>query len=237
MDPAALRIRFWTRVLSMPMAWVPAVFGVCLNFSGYSSWFVIAGAAISALVMGTTLLTQRDAIWQLSADDIRAEQRYLEQAKLRDLRRRLRQDKEHRSNKLIRDLQGLYGRMRDNQLVEFHADDSQVVHELKQQTWDLYEAGRESLERSYELWKAFDQMSPGESRDRLQQMRMQLLDEIQQSFSCLGQGVDFLQSHRLNAVTDESLTQSSEELARGIEVAREIQRRLDELEREIKVTE
>lgn len=237
MDPAAVRIRFWTRVLSMPIAWLPAVSGVCLTLSGYSSWFAIAGPALSAVAVGAILLTRRDAIWQQSADDIRAEEQYLEQAKLRDLRRRLRQDKEYRSNQLIRDLQDLYDRMRHNQLVEFHEDDSQVVHDIKQQTWDLYEAGYESLERTYELWKASDQMSKGENRERLQEMRKHLLDEVRESLSYLGQGVDFLQSHRLNAVSNESLTESGKELARGLEVAREIQRRLDELEQEIKVTE
>jgi|GEM_PF-4310831 len=237
MDPAAVRIRFWTRVLSMPVAWLPAVSGICLTLSGYSSWFAIAGPSLSAGVVGLILWTQRDAIWQRSADDIRSEEQYLERAKLRDLRRRLRQDKDYRSNQLIRDLQDLYDRMRHNQLVEFHEDDSQVVHDIKQQTWDLYEAGYGSLERTHELWKAADQMSDVENRERLEEMRKHLLDEVHESLSYLGQGVDFLQSHRLNAVTNESLSESGKELAHGLEVAREIQRRLDELEQEVRVAE
>ena len=237
MDPAAVRIRYWTRILSMPIAWVPAVSGICLTLSGYSSWFSVAGPVLSAIAIGTTLFLHGDTIWQLSSDDIRAEEQYLEQAKLRDLRRRLRQDKDYRSNQLIRDLQDVYDRMRHNQLVEFHADDSQVVHDIKQQTWDLYEAGYQSLERAYDLWQASDQMSDSENRQRLQEMRKQLLDEIHESLEFLGQGVDFLQSHRFNAASHESLSDSGKELSRGLEVAREIQRRLDELEREIRVTE
>ena len=237
MDPAAIRFRFWARILALPQVWVPAVSGVCLTLSGYSTLFAIVGPLLSCAVIGFYVGLYRDTIWELAADDIRLEDRYLQQAKLRDLRRRLRDDKDYRSNQLIRDLQSAYDRMCANRLIEPSPADDSVTREIKQQTWGLFESGYQALERSYELWQSAVQMTTDEGREKLMAPRASLLDEVNESIVYLGQGLDFLQNKRLHSRTNLSLSKSGKELARGLEIAKRIHERLDDLEEEIRLPE
>ncbi len=234
MDPVAISIRFWIRILGLPWIWVPAVTGVSLTLSGYSNWFAVAGPLFSAIAVCYLLVWQRREIWEISADDIRAEAQYQEQAKLRELRRLLRGDKDYRSNQCMRELQTLYDRMQHNRLVEAHPDDAANVRDIKQQTWDLYRAGFGSLERSFDLWVGADQMTDTEASESLLQSRQTLLDEVSDSLQHLGKALDYLQTRKLQDSDDAHLTETGKELTQGLEVARNIQRRLDELARELK---
>lgn len=233
MNPVAIRIRFWARILGLPWIWVPAVTGISLTLSGYSYGFAIGGALFSAVGIGYLLASERREIWAIAADDIRAEAQYQEQSKLRELRRLLRGDKDYRSNQCMRELQTLYDRMQHNRLVEAQEDDSPNVRDIKQQTWDLYRAGFGSLERSFDLWVGADQMTDDEASESLLKSRQDLLDEVNESLQHLGKALDYLQTRKLQNSDEDTLTDSSKELAQGLEVARNIQRRLDELEREL----
>lgn len=236
-----LRFRYWQSLFSLPAVWLPAASGICLTLSGYTSSFIPIGLGISAAVLVFLVATRGKKYEEQVQENVRQERRYLRQAKLRDLRRRLRQDKDHRSSQCVRDLQDLYDRIFFHRLLE---DDEQsgtaadVLAEVRGQTWQLLEAGEEALERTYELWRAANDMSSDSGREAILRKREELLEEVNESLMNLGEALDFLQTGRLRETdTERSVANAGEQLERGLEVARKIHERLDDLEEETRIAE
>jgi hypothetical protein len=181
-------------------------------------------------------MTQRVKVWDAATEAERMESRYLQQAELRDLRRRLRNDNDHRSSQCIRDLQDLYDRMYENDLIASGPSESE--DDIKAKTGQLFETGKMALARTYELWRAAHEMTSEQNRDEILKTRETLLEDVSQSLGNLGHAIDFLQTSRIkNQDPARSVSEAGAELARGLEVAKAIQLRLDELEDEIRISE
>lgn len=233
-----VQIRFWSRLLSLPIVWVPVTIGLCLTISGYGAKMFVGGTAVSCCTLALVWFFQRDRIWKQAKENFRLETRYLQQAELRQLRRQLRRDNDYRSSQCIRDLQDLYDRMYENDLLA-NSKDSDVGDDIKRQTWQLFETGKKALHRSYELWQAAEQMTSEQNRNEILHTREGLLDELSESLTNLGHAIDFLQTSRIKKRQENtrSINQAGSELARGLEVAKAVQRRLDELEDEMRISE
>lgn len=237
-----IRFRYWTKMLSLSQVWLPAAAGACLTLSGYTSLWIPAGFAISGVVLGFLVLVKGEHYRSITKENLRQEERYLQQAKLRDLRRRLRQDNDHRSSQCVRDLQDLYDRIHFHRLLE--KDDSgsgpasELMTEVQSQSRQLFESGEQALERTYQLWRAANDMTNDSNREGILKKREELLEEVNRSLMNLGEGLDFLQTGKLSqSDAGRAVGDAGAQLARGLEVARKIHERLDELEAETRIAE
>ena len=231
----AVHIRFWTRLLTLPQAWIPAAVATPLTLSGYR--FGLWGYAISGLGIVAAIVFQSKSLWQLAEEDVRAETDYLHQRTLRSLRRRLREDNDDRSSRCVRELARLYDRIRTDDLLKDNNRDAAVTTEVKGQCQQLYDTSFESLERTYSLWQASTQLASAEKRAGVLDSRERLLSDIAESIENLAHTLDFLQTARLEAdeANQRSVRKAREELEHGLEVARAVHIRLNELEEEFRI--
>lgn len=231
----AIHIRFWTRLLTLPQVWIPAAIATPLALSGYG--FGIWGYAVSGLGIAAAIAFQRRQLWQLAEEDVRAETDYLHQSALRSLRRRLREDNDDRSSRCIRELARLYDRIQSGHLLKQNQLDAPVTSEVKAQCQQLYDTSFESLERAYSLWQASKQMASAEKKATVLDSREQLLTDIAESIDNLAHTLDFLQSAKLEAAeaNQRSIREAREELEHGLDVARAVHARLNELEEEFRI--
>ena len=172
----------------------------------------------------------------LAKKDIRDEEEYQHVAELRALRRSLRDDPDRRSAQLLRDLRNAFDRLRANDLNVHEDGDSATITELKQQAQSLYASCHELLQHIHALWRGSQQVKSSDKTEALLAARDQLLGEAIESLDSLEHALDFLQTNRLIMTQDaEQLARAREELDHGLEVARNVQSRLVELDKELPI--
>jgi hypothetical protein len=237
--------RVVAKALSSPLAVLPLATGIilllwALVFGGFGGLSGTLG--IGALLVGLGVAAYR---WLFSAESLvesvqQEEKKDVERrdrAFLTRLRRKLRTDRDPRTAKSIDKLAGLRKRMIQSGVTE-SGKDSPVLPELVGKADELYRSCLKSLERSLELWEAARDMATSEARDELLRSREALVGEVVQSIDHLAATVDYLQSASLQrGQEDVDIAKVREELEMGLEVARRVTERVNELERGLRESE
>ena len=112
---------------------------------------------------------------------------------------------------------------------------SETAAELQASAEELFGTCMAALERSLEKWDAAREVSSEEVRNQLLGSRERLLDELGAGITHLEKTLDHLLSTSMAAgEAVEELARARTELEQGLEVARQVERRMGELERELR---
>ncbi len=217
---AAGGILAWTAPASSPAMW----FGVAVAAAGVARalWLMTAGREQLVLPLVASARRLRDRA---------------EHERLRQLQRKLRRDGDPRSGELLRKLRSLYDRLSElRSKWQGGSATPQPANwraELFDSVQDVYAAVYRSLEQSYELFTAGSAVADADERARLIGHRQSLLDEIAATLTALERSLDQMQSATALAQrSDHDLSQLRRELEEGLAVARNVQRRLAELDQQ-----
>jgi len=189
------------------------------------------GVSIASIV-GLALFRFREFV-SLAKKDVRDEVEFQHIAELRSLRRSLRNDPDRRSTQLLRDLRNAFDRLRANDLNVFDAGDSAVTTELKQQAQSLYTSCHKLLTQTHALWRGSEQVKSADKAKALLATRDQLLGEVAESLDNLEHAIDFLQTNRLLSQDADNVALAREELEHGLELAKNVEARLRELNKDL----
>jgi hypothetical protein len=136
---------------------------------------------------------------------------------------------------MARQLQELYERMLQLSPAYSRRPTSlrPIAQEILDQAAELYNSCLELLQKSLQLWRTARQLSTDTARNQMLESRENLIREIEASIQNLESTLDTLQTSQLQHRELENAENARlrDELRQGLDVAREVQRRMDELER------
>jgi hypothetical protein len=236
-----LRTQVLIKAISSPWAAIPVVAGAgatalaallgvlghpsgMLSFVGISGLLFGAGMAATRLLLGTESLVA--SVYEGSMKDESGEH----EAFLRQLAQRLRADGDERTGECLEQLRRLHKRLSKSGLVD-GAEVSPMLPEIQRKVEQLHWSCLRSLEKSLDFWQAALEMATPNARQEMLGRREQLLEEVEGSIRHLAATVDHLRAKQLSR--DDrggELAEVRKELEMGLEVARRVERRMDELE-------
>lgn len=231
---SAEKTRFAVRLLTVPWIQIWAFAGTVMLLCGGVKWGLICIGLWLLLTIGLALFRFREFV-SLAKKDVRDEEEFQHTSELRSLRRSLRQDPDRRTAQLLRDIRHAYDRLRANNLNVHEVGDSATITELKQQAQSLYASCYDLLQRTHALWRGSQQVKSSDKTEALLASRDQLLSEAIESVDSLENALDFLQTNRLMAQDAEQIERARDELEHGLEVAKNVQSRLRELDKELPI--
>ncbi len=237
-DSPPLRGRILRNLLRWPLVNVPAVLGtgaLLLGLAtgrptGYLAMLGAAGVLAGAAAAVGRWWMGSDELARLARQQLQDEGRREHRTYLRRLYRRLRKDRDRRTNKRLKQLQRIHGRLQRAGVLG-RRDKADLQQDIKDDAAELYGSCVTSLERSLDLWHAAKEMASAESRDRLLAAREELLEEVGHSIAHLDATLDHLNTSKLKpGARSEQLARTREELEIGLQVARRVEQRMAELE-------
>lgn len=240
--PALFRRKLWNW-LRAPSVLVTSIAGASsLVFAAISGhpwgWWGVAGGALLACSAFAAWYRWRyhseeldQQAWTDAWQGIRNEH-LLE---LQKLRSELRQDRDLASIELVKRLRDIFLRILDvepRHNTHGFDRDSDIRYQMRA----LYDSCLKLVRRSLEMRETAKEIATPAKREALLGQRSQLLGQVELSMRHLNESLDQLQTARVkqdpDEVQDHQRLQS--ELDMGLEVARNVEQRLDELEREIR---
>lgn len=235
----------WRRTFMHPSVLLPVLFGtlgLAANFFVSDPMCAMIGAgglaiAVAAVVYRSTV--GADGIVDQARIDLLNRRQRKHTAYLRELRRKMRRDRDPRTGQLVTKLRTIYGHL--EQSAEVAASDySGVLPQMHEQARELYDSCLKLLEHSFELWDTGRSLADDENRESLAKEREVILGEVQQSVEHLDRTMDELRKASLRRDQPANEGQATaehahlrDELSQGIETARAVEQRMNDLEQEL----
>jgi hypothetical protein len=228
-------------VIRSPWVAVPAVVGAGatglaalvggLGYpNGMLSFVGISGLLFGAGMAATRLLFYPESVVASVCEDSVKDELSEHEAYLRELEERLRADQDDRTGRCLQRLRNLQRRVHKRGLLDGRVN-SPMLPEIRPKVEQLYRSCVRSLEKSLEFWQAAMEMATQEARQEMLDRREQLLAEIEGGIRHLAATVDHLRAKQISRHDGErELAQVRRELEMGLEVARRVEQRIDELE-------
>jgi hypothetical protein len=216
--------------------WIPVLAGVglmALSSSGVG--FVIGAAAVSAGVLSAVwkLTMGRNRLEREVARQIRQAAHREHRSELRELQTRFRQARDVQTGKMVRRLRDVHRRMVDIGLFS-DSSGNRSTDEVREQAAQLYRSCFESLEQALNLFQKAQQIATEDLKRQLLDGRDKVLAEVRASIDSLGRSLDQIQFSSVDAeLPQRELSYLRQELDQGIEVARNTEQRIQELDREV----
>ncbi len=234
-DQAAVnRHRFSSAITSYPV-WFSAILGTAVGVLAeppvaYLGWAAV-GFGVATLIWKLTIGSRQ--LTDQATSKLRAAANREHRVYLRQLQQKLRTDRDPRTGEMLRRLRDFYGR-----LGVLSADPElqrpwqlEVVGQVR----TLYQASLRALERSYELWNRARDMATDETRQQVLEWRAEVLDEVTRSIDQLNKTADQVQASILKReLPEDELAQMRQELQHGLNVARNVEQQIENLENELK---
>jgi hypothetical protein len=189
-----------------------------LSFAGIAG--VLAGLGVTA----TRLILGLDRITQQAYDHLLQRQRQQQEDALERLRQRLEADQDPRTQNCLQELRHLYSRLKDKlENDKVTAAAYGVVEGVDR----VFQTSVKQLEQSVDLWETAQTLR-GSARKGLLQQREDLVRDVCETVEHLGHTVD-----RFHAMTTRknrsNLARLRKELDESMRVAREVERRTEQL--------
>jgi hypothetical protein len=225
-------------LVASPLIGIPLGLGALSLLLGLASgieFFQFLGASgllFGAGVAATIWLLRGETLRENAISEFRDEAHKNHERFLAELKQRLEVDGDARTNEYLQQLLKLHRRMRRAGIFDVHVP-AEILPEIKDKTESLYRSCLSTLERTLAFWDAAQEMMTEEARQRVLESREGLIDEVGTSIHHLGATMDFLQTAKLEEDRDRSLPQMRRELEVGLEVARRVEQRMDELEQSL----
>lgn len=208
---------------------------------GVFSWLMVGSIAWGSMNAVRRWWGQSEQLTDLALKDFQNQTRRRHVTQLNLLRRELRTDRDPRTTQMARRLQELYERMLQLSPVYSRHPSSlrPIAQEILDHAAELYNSCLDLLQKSLHLWRTARQLSTDTARNQMLESRENLIQEIEASIQNLESTLDTLQTSQLQHRELESTENARlrDELRQGLDVAREVQRRMDDLERGIEQRE
>ena len=241
------RSRVFKKVLldlvTAPVTLLPVAAGSSLLMVG---WALGSGAGLLALLgvsgilaglgaLATRWILRSDQIARHAVEAIQAEAMQAQAQTLDALDRKLRQDKDPRTETVLRELRSLYDSFKKDAgwVGEINA---RVAYEIANTVEKLFRGCIISLERSLDLWHSARKMRTEERKSAVLASRERILEELAASVHQLAKTLDDVQALTLDRAEDESLARIREELNESLAVAHRVEARMQSLEAELDPT-
>ena len=198
--------------------------GGYLALPGYGLCALAAWKAIKPLTIG------RNQLFTKALSDVRKQRQKRHTRYLRKLLPNIRKDRDPRTTKILKDLERIHERMLR---LESEHINMLGMSSLLIQANELYDSCLESLERSIQLWAGASEMATEEARNKLLVERDKTVINVEKSIGHLDTSLDHIQTAALKAAAteDSNHQQLRDELQIGLDVARSVEERIDEIER------
>lgn len=229
------------RVIWTPSFIMPVLAGGLLAYAAEGTFIGMLGAGllIVCIFNAAAKWTWGRARLEKSAlQDLLKKQRREHLTHLDDVRSSMRRDRDPRTSDLVKQLRGIFERLWT--LTPDPNSEWKETPEVYQQAMELYQSCLTLLKRTFELWIASKSVSTDRARHQLLDSRDELLGQVEASIDHLNASLDSLQTSGIDRTREELALHNSQlqkELEQGLEVARAVEKRMDELEREIRVSE
>jgi hypothetical protein len=240
MDPGQLKKRVLLDLLAHPLTFGPAVAGLSALLVAWGGemgggWLAFLGIS-GVLASGGSLITQwllrADALTRRAYASLEAEEATEKEKQLDNLYRRLKQDKDPRDEKLLKQLREVHQRFRDDTAWVGRMSQQSVV-EITNKVEKLFSGCIITLERSLDLVQAAAKMTTKEGRRTALDARERLLEEVAQSIHQMAHTVDGVLAMGLQEQSAADLARIRQELDESLNVARRVEERMQTMEREL----
>ena len=184
----------------------------------------VAGVLTGVGVLATRLIVGLDKITERAYEHVVSHQQRQQEKAMEHLHGRLVMDNDPRTQNCLTELRHLYGRLKDRvERGHVNAAAYDVIEGVDQ----LFRTCVDQLEHSIDLFETARTMR-GPARNDLVQQREELVNEICETVVHLGQTVDKFHAVTTNKNRNE-LARLRKELDRSMEVAKEVERRTEQL--------
>ena len=233
--------QMFRRVIWTPSFILPVCAGGLLAFMAGGGYLGMLGAAlliVSIFNAASKWTWGRARLEKSALMDILKHQRREHLAHLDAVRSAMRRDRDPRTSDLVKQLRGIFERLWT--LTPDPESEWMEIPDVYRQAMELYQSCLALLQRTYELWIASRSVATDRARHELLDARDDLVGKVEQSIDHLNASLDSLQTARIDRTQEELALHNSQlqkELEQGLEVARAVEKRMDELERDLRVTE
>ncbi len=240
MDTGKLQKRVLLSLLTHPLTFAPALAGVSALLvawggemgTGMLAFLGISGVLASVGSLATQFLLRSDALTRQAFEALEAEAAQEKERKLDDLEQRLKQDKDPRDEKLLRQLREIYQRFRDDTTWVTRISQQSAV-EITNKVEKLFSGCIITLERSLNLARAAGKMTTKDGRKTTVDARERLLAEVAQSIQQMAQAVDGVLAMGLHEQSTADLARIRQELDESLNVAKRVEERMQTMEQEL----
>jgi hypothetical protein len=240
MDPGQLKKRVLVDLLSHPLTFGPAVAGLSTLLVawggelglGWAAFLGFSGVLASAGSLVTQWLLRADDLTRRAYESLEADAAAEKEKQLDNLYHRLRQDKDPRDEKLLKQLREVYQRFRgDTNWVGRLSQQSAI--EITNKVEKLFSGCIMTLERSLDLAAAAGKMTTKDGRRTALDSRERLLEEVAQSIDQMAQTIDGVLAMGLQEQSAAELARIRQELDESLNVARRVEERMQSIEQEL----
>jgi hypothetical protein len=241
LDRSAFTRRFITRLASHPWTLLPFLGGITdllalWTFNIQSPPAAFAGLAAVLLSLGvflTRVVTGSENVAKQVLEDMEKEAVRQRERTLDDLDRKLSADGDSRTEKCLRDLRALAGAFQRDK-AWLSTLNTRSTFDILSGVEQLFMRCVQYLEKTLQLWYTARDMSTPEARDVILAERERILEDVTASIRQLGKilaGIQRLGVSEGEAGSD--LARIRDELDQSLEVAKAVEKRMKDLEREL----
>lgn len=239
-DLRRAKLRRW---LVVPRIWLPAIVGglgiafaaISGTATGWSAMIGISALAISAVMAVDRWFRAGGQLEREAHQDLIARAEADELSRLARLRETMRTDRDPHSTQVTRKLVETARRLFSLASEEMQRGRATARRDALRSSAELYESCQRLLARSLELWSGSRDMATDDAREEMLRQRAEILRRVEESMGHLGASLDYIRSATMR--DDEPLADHGrlqQELDMGLETARQVETRMNELERELK---
>jgi hypothetical protein len=232
------------RLLFSPSVLLPAVAGgffSLLAWGGVASGFLWPGLSLLGLAAFVATLRWtwgRRNLDHAALEALLQQQEREQQARLKSVRRLMRRDRDPRTSQMVKHLKSVFERLWS--LTPDPVDEWKQPPQVYEKIAGLYDTCLSMLERSFEFWHAARSVSTDGARHSMLDSRDDLLDQVQTSIGHLDATLDSLQTAQIER-RDEALSDRNsrlqQELEQGLVMARAVEKRMEDLEQQLRKIE
>ena len=215
-------------LFARPFILLPVVGGLtAVIFSWMVGSAVLAIAGVASVLAGLGIFATR-AIFGLDKMAKKAQEQYLQQIEeeknetLDELERRLKQDRDPRPEKCLRDLRALH-----ELLTEAQKSNNTWVGQVKDDFDRLFEICVKQIEKTDQLWRASRKMR-GMTKKKFKQEREKIVEEIEKTTAHLATAIQHFQI--VSTDGNNELAEARSELEQTIEISKRVGQRLANLD-------
>jgi hypothetical protein len=228
------------RLWRSPGVLLPAIMGGALSLFAWgnvSSAFFWPGLGLLGLATGVAVWRWTVGRSKLDHDALEQaleDQERLHQARLKLVRRKMRRDRDPRTSGMVKHLKLVFERLWT--LTPDPLDEYQQDADVYDQISELYDTCLSMLERSFEIWRAARTVATDSAKHRMLDTRDDLLDQVETSIGHLETTLDSLQTSQMERTDQELAERNSKlqrELEQGLDVARAVEKRMEDLEHQL----
>lgn len=173
----------------------------------------------------TNLFVNLDKISKEAFDEIQAESQETQEKSLDSLDRRLQEDDDPRTEKLLRELRSLTATFKDGKAWSGNLGTSSAI-EIESKVGELFQGCVAYLERTLELWRVAQGLDSVRGRKIILNEREKIIKDVEKSVEQLGNILASVLSLGLAEKDDTELARIRGELDQSLEVARRVEERM-----------